>query len=231
MEQRVVVIGLGIFGNAVAKEMTRNGAEVLAIDIDSECVETIKDDVTHAIVLDSTDEAALQEQGVANFDVAVVAIGMNFESAMITTSILKRLGVNNIHARATSTRKGELLQKIGGDSTQIINPEESAGKQLALVLLTRGADSVKEITEELLIVTRRAPKVFWKKSLAELNIRGKYHVNVVAIKKPTKKIDARSGKPIEEINDSPGPGDIIQEGDKLLVACSRSNIDNLPYLE
>lgn len=220
---------MGAFGQAVAIEMVNNGAEVLAIDVNAEPIEEIKNIVTHAIILDATDETALSEQGIGNFDVGVVSIGDNFEAALLTTSILKRLGVKRIHARATSNRKGELLQKIGGDNTQVINPEKAAGKQLGLVLLTRDADSVAEITDELLVVTRKAPKPFFNKTLAELSIRDKYQVNVVAIKKPTRKVDATTGDPIEEINYTPGPSDVIGEGDSLLVACTRENIDNLPY--
>ena len=122
---RFAVIGLGRFGLRLAETLTQNGAEVIAIDRELGIIEAAKDRVAVAIRLDSTDPEALRAQGVDKVDAAVVGIGDDFESAVLTVSALKSFGVPRIICRADSEMRGKILAQVGADST--INPEaESA---------------------------------------------------------------------------------------------------------
>jgi trk system potassium uptake protein TrkA len=226
--QRCVVIGLGLFGTAVALEMKKNGAEVLAIDSDIKKVDAIKNKVTYAICLDSTDEEALRDQGIDQMDIAVVAIGVHFEASLITTSILHQFNIPKIFARATDPRKEALLKKITQNSVEVINPEESAGKRLGLTLISRQAREVTQLSDNFVVVEQTPPKEFIGKTLRDNRIREHFHVNVVAIKKPTGNYD-HQGREIYEILNSPSPSDIVEDRDRLLIACMKDEADQLPW--
>lgn len=240
--ERCVVIGLGLFGQSVAVEMMKNGAEVLAVDSDIDLVDQIKDKVTYAVSLDATDEQALRDQGVPAFDIAVVAIGENFEAALITTSILKDFGIKRIFARAADRRRERLLKEIGtgrtdGDDSarsketrkvEVINPEELAGRRVALNLISREARDVIELTQNFVIVERPVPREFVGRTLRESKVRERYRVNIVALKKPTDKYDSQ-GNEIYEIHNSPDPSDIIEDNDRFLIACLKDDADRLPW--
>lgn len=239
--ERCVVIGLGLFGQSVATEMMKHGAEVLAIDSSVELVDQVKDRVTYAVALDATDEQALKDQGVPNFDVAVVSIGENFEAALITTSILKDFGIKRIFARATDRRRERLLKEIGGikpldgsedrkalRQVEVINPEELAGRRVALNLISKEARDVIELTQNFVIVERPVPREFIGRTLRENKIRERYRVNIVAVKKPTNSYDSE-GNEVYEIHNSPDPSDLLEDNDRFLIACRKEDADRLPW--
>ena len=126
---RFAIIGLGRFGQRLARMLSEAGAEVIAIDRSQEIVEAIRDEVTVAVALDATDERALLSQGVDKVDVAVVGIGTDFEAAVLATVILKQLGVPKVVARAATTNRGEILRRVGADD--LVNPERESAYRWA----------------------------------------------------------------------------------------------------
>jgi trk system potassium uptake protein TrkA len=221
-----VVIGLGTFGMKVIHTLTEHGADVVAIDRDKEKVEQIKDKAGIALVMDSTDETAMRAAGIEDVDAAVIALGDAQEQAILTTAILKGLGVYPIIARATDALYAHVLKLVGAD--QVIIIEEQMGETLAKRLLA------PEIRERIFLTTGHSlaeievRKSFVGKTLMELDIRKKYGVNVIAIQRKVTRID-EEGKVIQttEMNDLPGPGDRIQEDDVLVVVGAEGDIERL----
>src|SRR5690606_38560259 len=135
MINKFAVIGLGRFGTSIAKSLAEHGAEVLAIDIDQAKIEQIKDTVAFAVAMDSTDMKSLKKQGVEEMDAAVIAIGDNFESLLLTAGLLQELDVKRIIARAGSKQQQLILQKRS--SREVLSPEDEVGKTVAEILLHR----------------------------------------------------------------------------------------------
>jgi trk system potassium uptake protein TrkA len=129
MPRKFAVIGLGIFGVRVALTLMENQGEVIAIDKNRKPIEEIKDKVTVAVRLDATDEEALKLQGIDKVDVAVVCIGEDFESNLLTTVLLKRLGVKKVVSRASSPVQRQILDLVGAD--RVVSPEEEIAVKLA----------------------------------------------------------------------------------------------------
>lgn len=129
MRKQVVVFGLGRFGKSIARTSTKIGHEVLAIDREEKEIQDISEFVTDAAQADGTDEQALRELGVGDFDIAVVAVGRDMSSSLLTTVLLKNLGVPHVIARATDELHGATLKKVGAD--RVIFPEQDTGENIA----------------------------------------------------------------------------------------------------
>jgi trk system potassium uptake protein TrkA len=221
-----VVIGLGTFGMKVIHTLTDHGANVVAIDLDKGKLEEIKDKVGIALALDSTDEAAMRAAGIESVDAAVVALGNAQEEAILTTAILKGMGIYPIIARAADSLYAHVLKLVGAD--QVIIIEEQMGETIAMKLLA------PEIREKIFLTTGHSlaelevRKAFVGKTLMELDIRKKFGVNVIAIQRKVTRID-NDGKVVQssEMNDLPGPDDRIEEGDVLVIVGSENDIERL----
>ena len=127
--QQVGVLGLGRFGHAVARELTRIGHEVLGVDADERAVEAAMADVTQAAQADVTDERALRELGLGAFDTVIVAVAGNLEASILSTVLCKRLGVRRIIARADNALHGTILKQVG--ATRVVYPQQDTGMRLA----------------------------------------------------------------------------------------------------
>ena len=127
--RQVAVLGLGRFGQAVARELTRLGHDVLALDSNERIVQDISDDITHAVQTDFTDEEALNQLGLGSFDTAIVAVSTNLESSILTTVLLQRLGVRRIIAKAGSELHGSILQRLS--VSRVVYPEHEMGLRVA----------------------------------------------------------------------------------------------------
>ncbi|MBP2641455.1 MAG: ktrA [Firmicutes bacterium] len=180
-EKQFAVIGLGRFGASVAMTLLKLGYEVLAIDSNPEQVQKFSDSITHVVQADTTDENALKELGIRNFDTVVVAIGADIQANTMTTLLLKDLGVNRIVAKASNTLHGKMLQKIGAD--QVVYPERDMGQRVAHNLAAPNVLDYIELSPEVSIVEVSAPQMLIGKSLAEAKLRSVYGINVVAIKR------------------------------------------------
>lgn len=182
MAERIAIIGLGRFGKKLAQALSAAGAEVIAIDKSRQLIEDIRDQVTLAIRMDSTEEEALLSQGINDVDAAVVAIGTDFEANALTTSILKSLGINRVISRAGSEIRGKILKRIGAD--EIVFPEhESAMRLVHKLLLPRLLESI-DLGSGHSLAQLQAPRFCHNKTLQELRLRQKYNINIVVIKRP-----------------------------------------------
>jgi trk system potassium uptake protein TrkA len=176
----VVVIGLGRFGSAVADSLVRMGQEVLAIDEDPALVEKWADDLTHVTQADSTDEQALRQLGVSDFDRAVVAIGTDIEASVLTVLALSEAGVPDIWAKAITRKHGAILERVGAH--HVIYPEYSMGERVAH-MLTGGMMDYIEFDDDFSIARTLAPSFTWDKTLAESAPRSKHGVTIVGVKR------------------------------------------------
>jgi len=214
--KQFVVFGMGIFGVSVAKNLMSEGMEVIAIDRDEKHIEAIKNEVTQAAVLDSTNEEALLSIDIGNVDCAVIAIGDDMESSILTALLLKKLEVPKIIARATSQAHRQILTLIGVD--EIINPEEEMGLRLARRLSSTHILQHLDISEEHTIAEVMVGESFVGKTVREMNLRAKFGVNIVGIKKKIPHVTEDGENVfIEKYIDFPSPDDVFEEQDILVV--------------
>jgi len=224
---RYAVIGLGRFGTMLARALAERGQEVIAIDHRRDLVEGLREEVSVAVRLDATDGRALTAQGVDKVHVAIVSIGEDFEAAALATLVLKGLNVPKVIARAQTPTRAKILSLIGAD--EVVSPEDESAIRLAQRLAAPNIIDYLPLAPGHSVVQVQAPKKFHDKSIAEIDLRRKYEVNLVAIKR---RLAHRTpeGKEVteEEISDVPRPTDIIQEGDVLIIVGSDENVSRLP---
>jgi len=176
----VVIIGLGRFGSAVADSLVRMGQEVLAIDENQALVDRWADELTHVAQADTTDDEALRQLGVADFDRAVVAIGTDIEASVLTVLALAEAGVPDIWAKAITRKHGAILERVGAH--HVIYPEFSMGERVAH-MLTGGMMDYIEFDDLFSIARTLAPSFTWDKTLAESAPRSKHGVTIVGVKR------------------------------------------------
>lgn len=222
----VAVIGLGTFGAKTAMRLYEKGAEVIAIDRDEELVDRIKDRVTHAVSLDVTDERALRSVNISDVDVAVVAIGDHIEMSILAVTMLRKLGVGRVVARATSVLHEHVLHEIG--ASEIIKVEEEMGEIIASKIVAPHVLQRYNFAAGYSIVELKLGKKFEGRTLVESKIRQNYNLNIVALQKRVPFI-AEDGKATFriEINDSPMPMDIIDADDIVVLVGSEKNFNKL----
>lgn len=179
MKKQCVVIGLGEFGTSVALTLAQEGCEVLAIDKDETRIEAIVDRITHGIVGDSTDSEVLKSIGIRNFDLAVVAIGNNLEASIMTTILVKELGVPYVLAKSQSELHAQVLRKVGAD--EVVFPEKAMGIRVARNLIAGHFIDMIELSDQFSIVEVSTPASWIGKSLMQLDLRKK-GLNVIARK-------------------------------------------------
>lgn len=213
---RFAIIGMGRFGRRLAKLLTDAGAEVVAVDRRQDLVEQVRDVVTRSVCLDATDEEALRHQGIDEVDVAVVGIGTSFEAAILTTVLLKQMGVPRVISRATTSIRAQILSRIGADD--IVNPEsESADRWRTRLVAPRMLEQI-ELSEGFSLVQTAAPKQFYGKTLGEIDMRKNYQVQVIAVRRKTEDINADGKRKAREVVISvPTAETILQEGDVLML--------------
>lgn len=225
--KRFAVIGLGRFGQKLAVALAMSGAEVIAIDKDRDQVELLADQVSHAVRLDSTDEEALKAQGVDKVDVAIIGIGQStggFEAAILTVVNLRQMGINQIYARAEDLIAGEVFSKVG--ATEVIYPEIESAQRWAYKLIAPQIGEKIDFAEGYSLARIKAPQSFDGRTVMDLQLRQKYNVNLVLIKRSenARKIKGEKGK----IINVPMPSTVIYEDDILMVAGSDVDLAKLP---
>ncbi len=197
------VIGLGRFGYHVAKTLAQGGAEVIACDSDEEKVRQIADLVSMAFVLDATDEKALKESGIANADTVIVSIGENIEASILIVVQLKELGVKEVIAKAANPMHGKILERLGVD--RVIYPERDMAIRLAHSLLIGQFIEEIPIGDQFSVFEIRAFEALFGKTLRDLDLRKRFGVSVLAIKRQDSMLVNPSGE------------EKILEGDILVV--------------
>ncbi len=210
-----IVIGLGRFGTAVARELFDLGYEVLAVDKHSEKVQAIADKVTHAVTGDACDPAVLRSLDPQAYDCAVVAMSDDIGNSALVTMLLKEMGIAEIVCKARNHTHKKVLMRIGAD--RVVFPEHEMGIKLAQGLVHSNILNYIELSDSCGIVELPLPTTWEKKSIAELNVRAAYHVNVIAIRRED------SG----ELQVSPGGEYGFQKGDILVILGKNEDTDRL----
>jgi len=193
------VIGMGRFGSSVAQTLFQMGYDVMAIDLDEELIDDLKDKVTYGVTADAQEERVLESLGVRNFDVVIVAIGNDIQASILITLTLKELGVKKVVAKAINERHGRVLEKLGAD--KIVYPERDMGERLAHYLVSTNLLDYIEISDKYSLSEVTVPHFLVQKSLKQTSLRVKYGVNVIAIKRGEKLIVAPPGEEVLNADD------------------------------
>jgi trk system potassium uptake protein TrkA len=176
-----VIIGLGRFGASLAATLHNYGHSVLAMDADMRLVQRLSKELPHVVQMDATNKEGYVELGVGNFDTALICVGSDFEVNMLATVILRQIGVKRIICKAMTRTQKDILLKIGAD--EVILPEHEAGVRLGQRLAATGFVDYMAVNEEISVVEMKAPANVIGKSLMESQLRQKYHLVVVAIRR------------------------------------------------
>lgn len=220
--KQFAVIGLGRFGFSVAEILGGKNCQVLAIDIEEEKVQDISEFVIHAVQIDATDEKALKAVGIKDVDVAVVAIG-TIEASILVAVTLKEIGIKKIIAKAISADHGKILERVG--VTRVIFPERDMGSRLASSLLAPKIVDHINLSDTYSILEMVPPQNFIGKSLREIDVRAKYGLNVIGIKRPASLKGKKKAE--DDINISPKADDVVGKGDVLIIIGSNKNIEKM----
>jgi len=215
MKKQIVVVGLGRFGISIARTLYSIGHDVLAIDTDEKTVQSISTEITHAIQADGTNETVLRELGIGNFDIGIVAIGAAVESSVLSTILLKKLGIPYVIARADNELHGSILEKIGAD--KVVYPEQEMGARVAQVVTLAEVSYYMPLVPGYGVARMTAPAYLVGEKLTDLGFgpKGKWEVAIVLIQRE------------KEIIVSPSQQETIQEGDVLVVAGNNDNLEKL----
>lgn len=219
----VSVIGLGTFGAKMATRLAEKHIDVIAIDMDEELVDKIKDNVTQAVCLDVTEERAMRSINISEVDVAVVAIGDNIQTSILAVAMLRKLGVGRVIARATNALHEHVLREVG--ASEIVKVEEEMGDLVASKITAPHILHRYNFAAGYSLIEVRVGKSFMGKTLVETQIRQHYKLNIVAIHKKVPVItdDGKSSFKIE-LNDSPLPMDFLHEDDIMVIIGREHNL-------
>ncbi|HBL06318.1 MULTISPECIES: TrkA family potassium uptake protein [unclassified Clostridium] len=215
-KKQFIVIGLGRFGTSVAETLYALGNDVLAVDIDEEAVQNIAERVTHAVQVDANDEVSLRALGIGNFDVAIISIGSDIQANILSTLLVKEMNVKHIITKANNALHAKVLYKIGAN--RVIFPERDMGIRVAHNLCSSNILDYIELSPDFSIAEIVTPKEWEGHSLKELDLRVRYSVNVVAIKRD------------DNIEVSPSADEVIQEGDIIVAIGGTAELNGIESL-
>jgi trk system potassium uptake protein TrkA len=215
---KYAVIGLGEFGRSAALGLARKGAEVIAVDRNMDRLSRVKDDVALAVCLDASHEHALKMHGLGEVDVLIAAIGDNFEGQVLLVAHARQAGISRVIARATTPDHIRVLKAVGAD--EVFNPEEEAARWMVQRLLITNITNYFELAEGFSVVEVKAPAALVGRTLAEINLRRRFRLNLVAIK------ERAPGNAPSRFNPVPQAEQIIQDGDVLALVGSVLDLAN-----
>jgi trk system potassium uptake protein TrkA len=204
------VIGMGRFGQSVVEELIKKEVDVLVIDKDPEVIAKMSKIATHAVTLDTTDALALKEVGISSIDHVVVAIGEHIQSSILTTLILKDLGVKRVTVKVQNADHAKVVMKLGAD--EIVQPEQQSGKRLASKIVSDNVLDYIDLNESHSFIVVNATEKIIDSTIINLDVRNKFNINVVAIR--------REGNII-----IPTAADVIEEKDQLLLIGKNTDLD------
>ncbi len=204
------VIGLGRFGTAVVEELIKGGFDVLVIDRDEARIAKVAKTATHAVVLDTSDENALREVGITSIDHVIVAIGKDIEDSILTTLILKELGVKRVTVKVQNEYHEKVVRKMGADD--VIQPEKLMGKRLAHRIVTNNILEYYDLNETHSFIVVEASSKLVDTTVINLDLRHRFNINIVAIKRGEDVI-------------IPEPDERFAEGDQLLLVGKNTDLN------
>jgi len=178
--KRCIVIGLGIFGNNIVRELSENGFEVIAIDKNKEAVQRVRDLASKAIVADGTDREIMDQIGVHEDDTVIISFGEDLAAATLITLHLRQLNVKSIIVKAPNEEHKMILEKVG--ATDVIIPEKEIANKVARSLISPNVFDYLPLSEDYMIYEMAPPESFLGKSISELELRSRFNVMVIAVK-------------------------------------------------
>ena len=210
--KQFLVAGLGLFGTSVAVTLQGLGYEVYALDSDESIVQDLSIQLPYVVCGDASDKKTLQSLPLEDVDVAVVSIG-NVERNMMATMLLKELGVKQVVAKAINNLHGAMLSKIGAD--KVVYAERDMGERLAHNLISAGVMDYIELSSEISVMSLPIPTEYVVKNLIEADLRRRYDVNVVAIK--------REGRTLV----NPKAQEVFQPEDEIVVLGTHEGVKSM----
>lgn len=213
MSKSFVVIGMGRFGTSLARELCAAGCEVLAVDSDASRVSAVMDSVTHAVQADTTDERAIKQLGVRNFDAVIISVGDDIRTSILTTVLCKEQGAQYIICKASDDLHKKLLLKTGAD--KVLQPEREGGERLARSLVNDSIVDYLDLSDEYSIAETHLPAEWVGRSLKDIDVRRNYEVSVIAIR--------RGGSIIVSIN----PDEPMQAEDMLVMIGANAKLEKV----
>lgn len=181
VKKTYAVFGLGRYGVAVARELVSNGAEVIAVDLDERIVNAAADELPVCKCADITDPDVIRQLGIANVDVVIVAMANNLEASVLAVTLCKEIGVKTVIAKSANEMHQKILTRVGAD--KVVFPENESGIRLAKNLLSSGFVDMVSLARNVSMVELDVRKEWLGKNLIELNLRKKYSINVVAVRR------------------------------------------------
>ncbi|MBP7055109.1 MAG: TrkA family potassium uptake protein [Streptococcus sp.] len=212
------ILGLGVFGTTIAKTLHKYDCHIIAVDNHEQQINQLESILTRGVVGDITDRSLLRAAGIQNCDAVVVATGTNLESSVLAVMHSKTLGVPKVIAKVKGTTAKEILLRIGAD--KVISPEKETGISLAKHLIHRNTTSVFELDGNVSIVEFRPPKEWFGKTLAELQLRQNYKMNIIGY---------RCGEN-QELNIQLTPDYVFNEDELITAVTDHNTIDHLEDL-
>ena len=206
-KQTIAVLGLGLFGTAVARELAENGADVIALDLNMEHVEEVIDVVEHAVQADFTKIEQLVAAGVDTCDIAIIATGEKLEITILGIMNLKKLGIKEVVVKTKNFTYQEVLQKVGAD--RVVLPEVEMGVRLAHELVSTDVLDLIRLDDQYHVIEMHVLPEWVGKSIEELNVREKHGINIIAMRQTGSK----------QLNITIKPDYIVQESD-IIIALS-----------
>jgi trk system potassium uptake protein TrkA len=215
MQQRVVVIGLGIFGFNIVRDLYAGGFEVIAVDKNKDAIQRVRDCSTKAIQADGTDKEIMEAIGIQEDDVVIISFGEDLAAATLTTLHLKQMKVKTIIVKAPNEEHKLILEKVG--ATEVMIPEKEIAHKVAKSLISPNVLDYLPLSDDYMISEMAPPNSFLGKSIAQLQLRSRYHIEVIAIR------DIVSDK----INMVPRADVVIKDGDVLVMVGKEKDIQQI----
>ncbi len=181
VKKTYAVFGLGRYGIAVARELVSSGAEVIAVDADERIVNAAADELPVCKCADITDPEVIRQLGIANADVVIVAMANNLEASVMAVTLCKEIGVKTVIAKSANEMHQKILTRVGAD--KVVFPENESGIRLAKNLLSSGFVDMVSLAKNVSMIELDVRKEWLGKNLIELNLRKKYSINVVAVRR------------------------------------------------
>ena len=213
MKKTYAVFGLGRYGIAVARELVNNGAEVIAVDADERIVNAAADELPICKCADITDPDVIRQLGISNVDVVIISMANNLEASVMAVTLCKEIGVKTVIAKSANEMHQKILNRVGAD--QVVFPENESGIRLAKNLLSSGFVDMVSLAKNVSMIELDTKADWVGKNLIELNLRKKYSINVVAI---------RRGESVSVDIDPNAP---LQAQDKLIVIANTEKLSRL----
>lgn len=213
--KRVIVVGLGIFGFNIAKDLYESGMEVIAIDKNKETIQKIKDFSTRAILADATDKELLETIGIQEDDVVIISFGEDLAASTLLTLHLKEFKVKEIIVKAPNEDHKRILEKVG--ATEVIIPEKDMASKVAKSLISPNVLDYIPLSQDYTICEIAPPSSFLGKSIGDLQLRKKHHIGVIASR------DVLT----DQIQMIPAANFVIKDSDILVVIGKEQDIQKL----